>query len=188
MGTTTDTGRGAVENILEHVGVKGMKWGVRKDRKSSKNQRDVTVVTKPGKGVVKTTGGKGHTPSEDALRKATVKQKAKGSSTDALSNEELKRVVERMNLEQQYKKLSSQQKTQSAGAKFVKGLIKNETESLQRGKPGPVVSAIMAGLTVALGAKVGASAGASSAARNASKASGQVVVGKVLSSTTKIIK
>lgn len=188
MGITSSTGRDRVEEVLQHAGVKGMRWGVRKDTGGGKDQKAVTVTTKPGKGVVKTSGGKGHTPSEDAINKATTKQKAKGSSTDALSNQELQVLVKRMQLEQQYKNLSSQTKKQNAGAKFVKGLVKNEMDSLSRGKPGPFVSAAMAGLTVAFAAKAGASAGASSAARTASKSGGQVIRGQVLSSTTKIIR
>jgi hypothetical protein len=174
-------------DFLEHYGIKGMKWGVRKDRSGGRDQKGVGYVVKPGKGIVKTTGGKGHMPTEDAVRKAATKQKAKASSTDALSNQELKQLVERMNLEQQYKKLSAQQSTQSAGAKFIKGMIKSETDSLQKGKLGPVTAIVVGGLTTLLAAKVGASAGASSAARNASKAGGKVVVGKVLSSSTKIL-
>jgi hypothetical protein len=176
------------EDFLEHFGVKGMKWGVRKDRSNAPSgPTPVKLYTKPGKGVTAAKGGKGHGVSEDAAAKASTRQKAKASSTDALSNAELKKLVERMNLEQQYKKLASQQSTQSAGAKFVKGLVKNETTALQNGKLGPVTAIVVGGLTTLLAARAGASAGAGAAARNASKAGGKVVVGKVLSSSTKIL-
>lgn len=70
---------------LYHWGIKGMKWGVRKDR---------------------TTGGKkrrqGSTMSEDAATAKALKKK----KLNELSNAELKKLNERKNLEQQYHNLN----------------------------------------------------------------------------------
>lgn len=177
-------------SYLEHAGVKGMRWGVRKDRSgsSANSPKRVQVKEKPGRGVVKTSGGKKLDASTDAKQKAKLKQKAKASTTDSLSNEELKKLVTRMQLEQQYSKLSSQTQKKSKGKEFIKGVLKNESDSLAKGRPGPITAAIISAVGVAFAARAGASAGYNSAARNAGKSSARVIKGTVLSESTKIIK
>lgn len=91
-----------VETFLAHYGVKGMRWGRRKDRTA----QAVEVKASPGR-KVKAKGGKFHGPSDDAIIAATRRQQAKKSTTDSLSNQELQQLVTRMNLEQQYKNLNS---------------------------------------------------------------------------------
>jgi hypothetical protein len=73
-----------LDNFLEHYGVKGMKWGIRKDRKGS--------------------------------GKKTAEQTAK-----TLTNKELKKRVDRMNLEKQYSSLSKKAEaaSKSKGKKIV---------------------------------------------------------------------
>jgi hypothetical protein len=93
---------GSLGEILEHYGVKGMKWGV---RRRSTTPTAVAVTTRPGKRV-KTAGGKGQSASEDAVTAAVARQKAKKSTVDSLSNKELQNLVARMNLEQQYSRLA----------------------------------------------------------------------------------
>lgn len=107
-----------VENILAHHGVKGMKWGVRKDRHSS----DVTVIHRPGKSL-RSRGGERLPAHEDAVKAQIAKQKAKKSSVHSLSNHELQQLVNRMNLEQQYARLSSRRKGE--GQRFVEEQLKN---------------------------------------------------------------
>lgn len=87
--------------FLAHYGVKGMKWGVRKERSAV----EVSTKTSPGR-KVKASGGKFHSPSEDAIRAAKTRQQAKKSTTDSLSNKELQELITRMNLEAQYKNLN----------------------------------------------------------------------------------
>lgn len=79
------------EAYLMHYGVKGMKWGVRKDR--SKSYSDDYNSTK-------------------SLRKKNVKQ---------LSNSELRKLNERMQLEANYKRLNPS--VVNKGYKFAKGLL-----------------------------------------------------------------
>jgi hypothetical protein len=88
-----------VKRFLSHYGVKGMRWGVTKNSPSA-----VSVSATPGR-KVKTAGGTGQQASSDAVNAAVSRQKAKKSTTDALSNKELQDLVNRMNLEQQYDRL-----------------------------------------------------------------------------------
>lgn len=105
----------------------GMRWGVttRPDGTKVGKPRagEVQVKTTPGK-KVKTAGGEKVTPHEDAVKARVGRQVAKRSTTDALSNQELKAVVERMQLEQRYQQLSTADK--SAGKKFVERFFFNQ--------------------------------------------------------------
>jgi len=76
------------ENYLAHYGVKGMKWGKRK----SSSTKQISLSRDP--------------THPDASTAKDLKFKAKRSGTDALSNSELQTAITRMNLEQQYSKLS----------------------------------------------------------------------------------
>ena len=82
-------------NELYHFGVKGMKWGVRKDRK-----RSVSSKRSPS-------DSKDYTESRDLLKK----------SPNKLSNAELRKINERLNLEQQYSNLTTSQKKK--GNRFI---------------------------------------------------------------------
>lgn len=96
----------AVEDFLAHYGVKGMRWGVRRDRSPEK----VQVVTQAGKRV-RTSGGKNQPTSNDAVRAAIIKQKAAKSTTDSLSNKQLQEAIMRMNLERQFAQLAGERKS-----------------------------------------------------------------------------
>ena len=112
-----------VGNFLEHYGVKGMKWGV---RKSDPVPAGETRVTQKGKRL-KGEGGKGLPAHPDAKRAAESKQKAKGSGLQALSNKELKDLQTRMNLEQNVRELSVKEKNANSNpaAKFIKRTLLN---------------------------------------------------------------
>lgn len=105
------------DEVLKHYGVKGMKWGKRKDR----GPVSVTTSTSPGR-KVKAKGGTGQPASEDAIRTAATKQRAKKSTTDSLSTKELQELVTRMNLEQQYARLSG---PSNPAKKFVVDTLSN---------------------------------------------------------------
>jgi 2'-5' RNA ligase len=120
---TTETAQGAlmVDEILEHHGVRGMRWGVR--RKNIGTPNEVTVSVDKGK--LKAKGGEGHAPSEEAKAAAATKQKAKASGVHSLSNEEIQAAVTRMNLESNFKQATAKTKQTVPGQKFVLNLLKN---------------------------------------------------------------
>jgi hypothetical protein len=133
-------------DILAHYGVKGMKWGVRKDSSiSSTSQRsshlrrkatDVTAKQKPGQ-FVRTSGGKRQTASEDAVKVAATRQLAKKSTTDTLTNKQLQDAVTRMNLEQQYHTLVKKTNRQTRGQRFVSSLLGGNKPLDKNGNPLP---------------------------------------------------
>lgn len=87
--TSAALGQAAAGKNLTHFGVKGMKWGQRlKDRKARK------AVT-----------------SGDAKKSLDVRGKAKSHSAKALTNAQLKTAIERMNLEQSFKRLAVNEKS-----------------------------------------------------------------------------
>jgi 2'-5' RNA ligase len=87
------------DDILVHFGVKGMKWGVRRDRSSG-----VTVSSRRKK--LRTSGGYGRPAHPDAVRVSKIGQVGKKSGLKALSNEELNAYTHRLNLEGNVKRLN----------------------------------------------------------------------------------
>jgi len=108
---------GFVDDILEHHGVKGMKWGIRKSRTPSA----VVLKATPGR-KIKTSGGQFQPASRDAKSAARIRQRAKASSIDSLSNADLKTLVNRMQLERQYSQLKVDR--QGFGEKFASAVLK----------------------------------------------------------------
>lgn len=99
------------DDILEHYGIKGMKWGVRRNTKELQRAR----------------GKKQWEPkvSADAAKaKRSMEKAKKGGGPDALSNDELKELNKRLNLEQNYERLVNDKKTASGG-QFVKDFLVN---------------------------------------------------------------
>jgi hypothetical protein len=101
-------GASTVEKLIEHHGIKGMKWGVRRSRGS-----EGTVG-----------GSHGHGTSADAEKAREYATRAKKSGLHTLSNPELQHLVTRQNLETQYKRLQGNSKT-DAGAKVAKEILLN---------------------------------------------------------------
>jgi hypothetical protein len=85
-----------LEEVLEHHGVKGMHWGTRNGEKVG--------------------------PSADATKAHAKKDIGKHSGVRALSNEEIRLVVDRLNLEKQFKTLAPT--PSQAAAKFIGDLLK----------------------------------------------------------------
>lgn len=91
-----------VDDVLEHFGVKGMKWGIRKDKKSR------------GSGPV----------SPDKVRAQAAEAVIKKHGTKALDNKDLQHLVNRMNLEKQYSGLvNERQSTIDRGHSKVKKIL-----------------------------------------------------------------
>lgn len=89
-----------VENFLSHHGIKGMKWGVRRDR-----------------------GSDGRVVSEDAAQVKATSKKLKKHGKDSLSNQELQTLINRMNLERNLN--SVQASKESKGKKMAKEILGN---------------------------------------------------------------
>lgn len=100
-----------LDNILEHRGVKGMKWGVRKKRDSKKESK-------------------------------RLKKAAKNHNPKDFTNEELKHIIDRMKLEQEYVRLTTTPKTKKADG-FIKALIKQNAK-------GAVNTAVTVGIKEAM--------------------------------------
>lgn len=77
------------EEFLEHYGIKGMKWGIRRDHIDA------------GAAFVKSA----YLPSADAKKAKTVQVKAKLGGVHSLNNHEMSMVIRRMELEQRYRDL-----------------------------------------------------------------------------------
>ena len=108
---------------LEHFGVKGMRWGVKKS--------------------VRTSG--------DAATADKLHKKFKAGGTKSLTNKELKQLNERLNLERQFKSLRPDSAQRKAG-KFVADILltagKAEVSKLVLGQAAKHAGKILSGVAV----------------------------------------
>jgi hypothetical protein len=112
---------------LVHYGVKGMRWGQRKTA-TEVTTRSVVNAGLRSKTKVKVKGGQAHPATQDAIKAAVQKQKLKKSGAAALSNQELRELATRLQLEQQVKSLAAPK-----GQKFVTGQLKTQgQQTIQR--------------------------------------------------------
>lgn len=95
----------SAEDVLTHFGIKGMKWGVRRKNPSGKIQeKDTTEVN-----------------SQPApLKKGVTDVRTKASAKD-LTDEELQKRINRINMEKNYSKLTTKEK--KSGAKIMKDIF-----------------------------------------------------------------
>lgn len=98
----------SLDEVLEHHGVRGMKWGVRKDRRVGVSKSKGTEVP----------------ASDDAKRANSYHDRAHKHGPASLNNQELQHLVNRLNLEQQYARLRPPTGKEKA-AKFVADTLLN---------------------------------------------------------------
>lgn len=95
--------------FLEHYGIKGMRWGVRRT--------DAQLARAGGE----TSGSKSDDSSSNAstAKAPNSKTKTKGVDPNDLTDKELQQVVNRINMEQQYSRLTTSPTAMQRGAKFM---------------------------------------------------------------------
>ncbi len=119
-------------DFLAHYGVKGMKWGRRKTR-PDEAARKATFSRKSKSGKVKAA------PSDDAQRVGNIHASVKvNKSTRQLSNKELQDAITRMNLEQQYSRMTGgldktrRQKAAAFVSELINGTVKNTVQTVAK--------------------------------------------------------
>jgi 2'-5' RNA ligase len=145
-----ERGRAAMGDVLEHYGVKGMKWGVRR----SQAQLDAAPS---------------HSPSTDSSTAAKAVDKASNAGgLHVLSNQELQQAITRMNLESQYHNLStSAHKSEiDRGLQSTQKLLKigKTAEDVRKFLNTPTGKAVKTGVSAAFTAATAYATGGSSAA------------------------
>lgn len=99
------------EEFLTHHGVKGMHWGVRKEEGGTSRAAAKTKRAKPAK-----------LHSEDAAAYKALKLKAQTHGLSSLTNNEVRTLTARFDLEQKYSKMNEVQT--GRGKKYAKGFLK----------------------------------------------------------------
>lgn len=121
---------------FEHYGIKGMKWGVRRAEPSRTYDSAGNTTAAVGGRIREVKLGpkvrESADASDDAARSAVLKKRASTKSTDSLSNKELQDLVTRMNLEQQYSRLSNPQGNNSAKKMITDILVQEGRKELTK--------------------------------------------------------
>lgn len=118
------------ENFIEHYGIKGMKWGVRRSSEK-RGQSNASKLKEKAKSLGRKTANDVDSP--EAAKAKVLRAKVKANrSTDPLTNAELQHVIQRMNLERQYSSLNqpASSKIVAGGKNFAQSVIKDTTKSL----------------------------------------------------------
>lgn len=126
---------GSVDDILAHYGVKGMKWGVRKDRSGSSQGPLAKRKAKRAEAKAQKEADRARPDSEDATNANQIKRTAKNAGLSKLSNQELETVIKRMRLEQALVQLSTP--TKNDGESFIETYLNTELQAAKSGRAGP---------------------------------------------------
>lgn len=111
-------------NYLNHYGILGMRWGFRKDRRTGRIKKTGKAKTSYyEQKEINKYGDK----SEDFKRAQALKKK----KPSELTNEELKVLTTRMQLDRQYKDLSKSEI--ASGNKFVQDIFKESAKDTAKG-------------------------------------------------------
>lgn len=109
-------------NELRHYGVKGMKWGVRKQRPASGKKRGKTNAQRIYERV---------TGKKEASKSTTkVSSKPAKRRISDMSDEELRSAINRMQMERTYAQLTA--KEVSKGRQFVNDVLYNSAKSVAK--------------------------------------------------------
>lgn len=129
---------------LLHYGVRGMRWGVRKDKSSGGALRTAFKVTHPltymagkkmGNSIEKTRKSKGFKTAQNKYRNLTGSKKSaalkkyRSKNIDGMSDKDLQKAVNRMNLEKQYRSLT---KIDFYSGKRAVDTMNNNTTAMKR--------------------------------------------------------
>lgn len=103
-------------NTLKHFGILGMRWGVRRFQNPDGSLTDA--------------GKKRYNKGESANSTSSVKvsNNARTKTVHDIPDDELRRLVNRIQLERQYSQLTTREKTE--GEKFVKDVLKTSAKAV----------------------------------------------------------
>lgn len=172
---------------LMHVGVKGMKWGVRKSPSTSGGSSGGEGSSKSGSGSVKTgrLGKKAEPEPEASSSDHKTSRVNKGRSVASLSNKELQELNNRLNMEEQYAKLTAKPGKMDVVNKRVKKALEygetyNKALSFVNSPAGSQIKDILNGLSggKAKGAMDNAGAAAANQSNRYNSAKGVFAVGQ----------
>lgn len=118
------------ENELLHYGVLGMKWGVKKARKSSDTVDETRRKTNTQKSNTQKSNTQNSNTKQQSKKFVTKKQKQKQIMDDlnSMSDKELRDRLNRMQMEQQYIRMMTPEK--SAAKKQVEQFLINEGRNI----------------------------------------------------------
>ncbi len=89
------------DDYLVHHGVKGMKWGVRKDRSSGGKSSSIKSTT-----IKKARAARNVYRNVTGSKRSAAMTKYRKKNIDGMSDADLRKAVNRMNLERQYRDLT----------------------------------------------------------------------------------